>query len=339
VTRRPKRVTIREVAEATGLSQAAVSYAMRGLQVSAQTQARVRAAAAELGYEANPVARALASGRTRMVGVLWASLEDLWQQEAAVAIGGALLARDQYALILDSAGDPAREERHARRLVDQQVDGVVLSPVDPAAGFWLELAERVPLVAVGDALPGVPAAGEVVFDNRAGVTLALAHLRDLGHRHIGVLTPTRPSTPDRPGDVHVRAEAERLGVAVTLATARHALPAATDAAHALLSTPDRPTALFCFSDSIAYGAYAAAAALGLAVPGDVSLMGYDARPVSRLLSPGLTTVDWDTEAIVAAATRLMLAAIDGTPRRRRVVAHPRLVAGASTAAPPTVLAG
>jgi LacI family transcriptional regulator len=333
VARRGKRVTIRDVAEATGLSQAAVSYAMRGLQVSEQTQQRVRRTAAELGYEANPMARALASGRSGMIGVLWASLEDLWQQETAIAVGGALLARDQYALVVDSGGDPAREERLARRLVDQQVDGIVLAPVDPAAGFWRELAEQVPLVAVGDALAGVPTAGEVVFDNRAGVTLALAHLRDLGHAHIGVLTPTRPSTPDRPGDVHVRAEAGRLGVRVTFGTARHALPAATDAAQALLTAADRPTALFCFSDSIAYGAYAAAGALGLAVPGDVSVMGYDARPVSRLLTPSLTTVDWDTEAIVAAATRLVLAATEGGARRRRIVRRPQLLEGGSTTGP------
>ena len=247
MARRPKRVTIRDVAEATGLSQAAVSYAMRGLQVSEETQERVRAAAAELGYEANPMARALASGRTGMVGVLWASLEDLWQQETAIAVGGALLAQEQYALVLDSGGDPAREERLARRLDDQRVDAVVLAPVDPSAGFWGEIADRVPLVTVGDALPGVRTAGEVVFDNRTGVTLALTHLRDLGHNRVGVLTPTGASTPDRPGDVHVRAEALRLGVDVTIVPARHALAAAADAAREALAHRPRPTALFCFS--------------------------------------------------------------------------------------------
>src|SRR5438132_7782165 len=88
-----KRATLREVAEATGLSQAAVSYALRGMQVSEGTRERVRRAAAELGYEAHPIARALASGRTGMVGVLCGSLEDLWQQQLAAAIGGAVLAR------------------------------------------------------------------------------------------------------------------------------------------------------------------------------------------------------------------------------------------------------
>jgi LacI family transcriptional regulator len=327
-------VTIRDVAEATGLSQAAVSYAMRGVQVSPETRDRVRAAAAELGYEAHPSARALATGRTGIVGVLWAALDDGWQREVAVRVGGALQSDDRFAIVLDAGADPAHEERLARRLADQGVDALVVCPVDPAAAFWAEVADRVPLVAVGDALPGAATAGEVVFDNRAGVTLALEHLRSLGHRRVGVLTPTAASTPDRPGDVHVRAEAERLGLTVTITPAQHALPAAEDAARGLLSAPDRPTAVFCFSDAIAHGTYAAARDLGLDVPGDVSVMGYDDRPVSRLLSPALTTVDWDTASIVAAAVRLVSAAVEGAARRRRVVQRPVLREGRSTARPP-----
>lgn len=334
VARRPRRVTIRDVAEATGLSQAAVSYAMRGLHVSVETRDRVRAAAAELGYAANPTARALASGRTGIVGVLWASLDDGWQQHTAVALAGALLTEDRYATVLDSGGDPVHEERLARRLADQQVDALVVSPVDPAAPYWAEVAERVPVVAVGDALPGVRTAGELVFDNRAGVTLALEHLRGLGHRRVGVLTPTAASTPDRPADTHVHDEAARLGLDVRVVPARHALRDAEGAARALLAADRRPTAVFCFSDALAHGTYAAARDLGLDVPGDVSVMGYDDRPVSRLLSPALTTVDWDTAAIVAAAARLVAAALEGAPRRRRVVQRPALRPGGSTARPP-----
>jgi len=333
VARASKRVTIREVAEATGLSQAAVSYALRGIQVSEETVERVRRAAAELGYEAHPMARALASGRTSMVGVLCGSLEDLWQQQLAVAIGRALLDRDQYALILDAGGDADRELRLARQLHDQRVDGLIVSPLDPSAGLWGELAEKMPIVTIGDSLRDAPTAGEVLFDNRAGVTLALEHLRDLGHRRVAVLTPTQPSTPDRPADVHVSAEAERLGLRVQIVASQHALPVATETARGILSEADRPTALFCFSDSIAYGAYAAAGRLGLRIPADLSVMGYDSHPVSGLLSPALTTVDWNTQAIVRAAARLVMAAIEGESHRRRIVQKPVLSAGASTGPP------
>jgi LacI family transcriptional regulator len=318
-----KRATIREVAQATGLSPAAVSYALRGMQVSEETIERVRQAAAELGYEADPIARALASGRTGMIGLLCGSLEDLWQQSLAVGIGRALREKDRYALILDAAGDPARERTLAHQLRDQRVDGMIVQPVDPAAAMWADLAETLPVVAIGDALTGARTAGEVVFDNRRGVTMALEYLKENGHRHIAVLTPTRPSTPDRPADVHVTAEAERLGLRIDVVTAPQG-PAATQAACAMLSSTVRPTAAFCFSDSIAYGVYAAAAELGLSVPGDISVMGYDDHPMSGLLTPGLTTVDWDIDGIVRAAVRLVVAAADGRTRRRRVIQAPAL---------------
>ncbi|WP_231509333.1 LacI family DNA-binding transcriptional regulator [Streptosporangium roseum] len=310
------------MAKATGLSPASVSYALRGMQVSEETIERVRRVAAELGYEADPIARALASGRTGMIGLLCGSLEDLWQQALAVGIGRALKDNDRYALILDATGDPSRERTLARQLRDQRVDALIVQPVDPAAPLWAELCESLPVVSIGDSLAGARTAGEVVFDNRAGVTLALEHMRDRGHRRIAVLTPTRASTPDRPADVHVLAETERLGLDIEVVTAPQALAAATDVARRMLAGGHR--AFFCFADSIAYGVYAASAEQGLRIPADVSVMGYDDHPMSGLLSPGLTTVDWDIDGIVRAAVRLVVAAADGNTRRRRIVQAPEL---------------
>src|SRR2546429_21350 len=137
-----KRATIREGAQATGLSPAAVSYAPRGMQGSEGTQGPGRKGPARRRCEADPIARPPARGKT---------------------------------------------------------------------------------------------AGEVVSDNRRGVTMALEHLHGLGHRHIAVLTPTRESTPDRPAEVHVSAEAERLGLDVDIVTAPHALDPATAVALDVLS--------------------------------------------------------------------------------------------------------
>lgn len=328
-----KRATIRDVAEATGLSPAAVSYALRGVQTSEETQERVRRAADELGYNVDRIARALASGRTGTVGLLFGSLEDLWQQLLGVGMSGALLARDHYALLVDAAGDPERQLLLADQLRDQRVDGLIVHPLDPSDERWSELAASLPIVSIGDALPAGQAAGEVVFDNRAGVTLALEHLRRLGHRRIGVLTPTQPSTPDRPADIHVTAEAERLGLDVSIVHSPLALTAATEVAHGVLAEAGRPTALFCFADSIAYGAYAAAHELRLRIPADVSVSGYDGHPMSALLTPALTTIDWNIEGIVRAAVRLILAAIDRKSFRRRTVQPPHLRARGSTGSP------
>src|SRR6185503_5156574 len=166
---RPKRrATIRELAEYTGLSQAAVSYALRGMQVSAETEERVRAAAEELGYEADPIARALRGGASGVVGLLVGSLADFWNQELMHAVQRELRQADRGTLVADADGEPERELELARRLVDHRVDGLT--------------------VTIGDALPGVTALGEVVFANDEGLEATLRHLGALGHRRVAVLS-------------------------------------------------------------------------------------------------------------------------------------------------------
>jgi DNA-binding LacI/PurR family transcriptional regulator len=327
-----KRVTIREVADAAGVSPAAVSYALRGIQVSEETQERVRKVAEELQYEAHPIARALASGRTGMVGMLGPSLEDLWQQRLVAEAGRALLAHDYYALIVDAAGDPRRQRTLAVQLRDQQVDGLILSPVDPSDPFWTELAQSVAVVSIGDALAGADVAGEVLFDNRTGVRYALEQLHVLGHRHIALLRPPGSPTNDRPAEVFVGAEAERLGLDVVVVSAPYELHAATGVAREVLSAPERPTAAFCLGDSIAYGVYAAARELGLEIPTDLSVIGYDNHPISALLSPALTSFDWDPNRLVKTAVDMVRAAIEGDDRRRRrVTIEPTICIRESTA--------
>ncbi|MBV9425061.1 MAG: LacI family DNA-binding transcriptional regulator [Solirubrobacterales bacterium] len=333
----PKRVTIREVADAAGVSAAAVSYALRGIQVSEETQERVRKVASELGYEANPIARALASGRTGMVGILGPSLEDLWQQRFVAEAGRALLDRDHYALIVDAAGDPDRQRMLAAQLRDQQVDGLIVSPVDPADAFWNELAESLAVVSIGDALADANVAGEVLFDNRTGVRDALEQLHALGHRRLAVLRPPGAPTSDRPAEVFVGAEADRLGLDVTVISAPYELEEATEVAHEVLGVAERPTAAFCFCDSIAYGVYAAARQLELAIPTDLSVIGYDNHPISALLAPPLTSFDWDQDKLVEAAVGMVLAAIDGRRiRRSRIVIEPAVRLRDSTARRPGV---
>ena len=324
-------MTIKDVAAATGLSPAAVSYAMRGVQTSAETQARVRRAAEELGYTGNAVARALARGRTGLVGVLSSSLEDLGEQRFVETLGRELGRRDLHMLVADARGEPEREQMLARQLADQLVDGLVVSPLDPSDSAWDEIGAMLPIVTVGDALAG-PTVGEVLFDNRAGVGLVLEHLHDLGHRHVAVLTPSRPSTPDRPAERVVAELCDSLGMEPTVVNSRHSIEAAEAEASTLLGIEPRPTAVFCLSDSIACGVYAAAARHHLAVPGDLSVAGYDGHPIAGVVTPPLTTVEWDMPDVATAAAGLLAAAVAGRPKSRaRVRVGPRLVTRESTA--------
>jgi LacI family transcriptional regulator len=330
-----RRATIKDIAAATGLSPAAVSYALRGVQTSPETQERVRLAADELGYTGNAVARALARGRTGLVGVLSGSLEDLGEQRFVEGLGHRLGDHDLHMVVVDAGGEPERERTLARQLADQLVDGLVVSPLDPSDATWAEIGEMLPVVTVGDALAG-PTVGEVLFDNRAGVGIVLEHLYGLGHRRVAVLTPSRPSTPDRPAERVVTEVCAALGIEATVVNTRHSVEDATEAGAALLARDPRPTAVFCLSDSIACGVYAAARACGLSIPGDLSVAGYDDHPIAQVVTPLLTSVNWNLPDVASAAAGLLAAAVEGRPRSRsraRVRVSPELVERASTAAP------
>jgi LacI family transcriptional regulator len=335
-----RRVTIKDVAAATGLSPAAVSYALRGVQTSPETQERVRLAAGELGYTGNAVARALARGRTGLVGVLSGSLQDLGEQRFIESLGRQLGRHDLHMVVVDARGEPERERMLARQLADQLVDGLVISPLDPSDASWADIGEMLPVVTVGDALAG-PTVGEVLFDNRAGVSLVLEHLHALGHRRVAVVTPSRPSTPDRPAERIVSEVCAQLGMEATVVNAHHSVEEATETGIALLDRDPLPTAVFCLSDSIACGMYAAARDKGLSIPDDISIAGYDDHPIARVVSPALTSVDWGVPDVATAAAGLLAAAVDGHPRSRsraRVRVAPSLVERASTAAPARVAA-
>jgi LacI family transcriptional regulator len=331
---RKKRATIRELAEHTGLSPAAVSYALRGMQTSVETQARVQEAAAELGYAADPIARALRGGVTGIVGVLVGSLADFWHQGLVHALQGELRGRDRHALLADADGSAERELDLARRLVDQRVDGLLVAPVGPTSDGWAEIAREVPLVAIGDALPAAATVGEVVFDNHRGVGAVLRHLHALGHRRIAVLTPSIEATDHRPTEAAVTYWAETLDLECTLISVPASLQGARGPVLRLLGRNVRPTALFCQADSIAYAVYHACAELGLEIPTDVSVCGFDDHPMSRVVSPPLTSVDWGVDVLARVATGFLLDALEGRPQHRLATMPPALRARSSTAPPP-----
>lgn len=333
-----KRVTLRDVARETGLSTATVSYALRGIRVPQATRDRVRAVADQLGYEADPIGRALASGRTGLVGVLCRSLDDMWQQDLAAALGAAFLHAEHPALIVDAGNDIEHEARLLNRLREQRVDALVVLPVDPAAPIWREVAAGTVLVSIGDALPGSGCTAEVLFDNAGAARTALRTLADAGHQRLAVLTTPETSTPDRPIDRIVREVSDEWGVSVALRSTSYGITAAAETVTALLADPDAPTGFVAISDTMAYGVYAAARRLGLAIPADLSVIGLDGNEVSQVLTPPLTGVSWPLDDVVATVVSHTLSGIDDTDGREapfRAVFTPALVAGESVAGPPS----
>ena len=321
----PKRPTIKQIAEETGLSVTAISYALRGERVSPATIERVQAVADRLGYTADPVARALRGGRTGTIGLLVGSLADFWQQTLAHAVQRELRGHGLHTIVADADGDPAEELELAARLAAQRVDGLLVAPIGPAGGDWTKLTARTPTVTISGRLPGAELAGEVAFDQTAGVGEVLRHLSALGHRRIAVLSWAVTTSPDRPTERAVREQSAALGLDCELVPCAYSLDGSRPLALEVLERPDRPTALFCLSDSIAYGALHGCRELGLSVPGDISLVGFDDHPLSRLIAPPLTSVNWSIDRTARAAVGFLVDHLAGEPGERRTVIAPSLV--------------
>jgi DNA-binding LacI/PurR family transcriptional regulator len=332
----PKRPTLQDVADAAGVSSATVSYALRGERGADETVRRIQAAAAELGYQVDPIARALASGRTGTIAILCGSTRDLWQQRLGADLARALMGRDRHAIVADADGDRDREEALLQKLLNQRPDGLLVAPLEPFAAEWETVARQLPVVSVGDRLSQAPSSGAVVFDNAEGMAQVFNHLATLGHRRIAVVLPRRPSTSDRPAERLAEEQATLHDIAVELvrtppATARP--EEMTNHLASALSGPDRPTAAFCLTDSFAFGVLRAAARLGLDVPRDLSVVGFENVEFADLAGPGLTTVDWGQTAVVDAAVGQLLAAVDDDKELSVTTIPPRLVTRRSTAPP------
>jgi DNA-binding LacI/PurR family transcriptional regulator len=348
------RVTLQTIADRVGVSRMTVSNAFsRPDQLSADLRGRILAAADELGYAGpDPSARALARGTTGAVGVLLTdSLQHAFTDEVATTFLGAIadeLAPTGLALTLLSASGQA-DMIPAR---DVPMDGALVYSCNTqsTAVDWL-IRRKLPLVFVDQA--AVPGIVSINIDDRSGARAAAQHLIDLGHRRIDIVTQNGTGTPAiiadpaTPGGGHVVQQRmlgwldalEAAGIRPTVVQEPHLeVGLGDEAARLLLDRGDRPTAVLCFSDVIAYGVVQAANARGLRVPEDLSVVGFDDNPLARRMRPALTTVRQDVAAKGRAAAAALTAAIKRSQtgadsRVLRVLLPTELIVRDSTAKP------
>ncbi|MDX8035719.1 LacI family DNA-binding transcriptional regulator [Lentzea sp. BCCO 10_0856] len=286
------RITIRDVAAHANVSVATVSKVLnQRYGVSAETFARVTAVIKELGYEASLVAQSLRNHRTNVIGILVADIEPFSTEllkGAADAIRGT-----GFELVVYSAGgrvgDPQGwEQRYLTRLSGTLVDGAVL--VTPAVD--LEGLPGTPVVAV-DPHTGRSPLPTVDSDNLRGGQLATEHLLELGHRRIALLTGREDLKSAQQRETGYRRALVAAGVPVDGSLIRRGdydYDVAARSTRDLLSGPNRPTAMFAANDISAIAAIETAAELGLRVPEDLSVVGFDNIPESVMCTPALTTV-------------------------------------------------
>jgi DNA-binding LacI/PurR family transcriptional regulator len=349
--KRPKRAGLVAVARAVGVSPSTVSNAYnRPDQLSPALRERVLRTAADLGYAGpDPVARSLRRGRAGAVGVVFHDrLAYAFDDPAAVLfLQGLTEATDETGLAVVLVPGPATKGAAVRNAA---VDGLILHGLlddDPVLTATVE--RRLPTVVV-DA-PMIAGLDFVGIDDTAAAATAAGHLLDLGHRRIGLLSflhgSMRPETIGPPdlatgGDTVARRRLEGClraladrGLGWDDAPVAHCLHSNAEtgraAAHALLAHDPSITAVFAFSDPLALGAKAAATERGLAVPGDLSIVGFDDTAPPREL---LTTVHQpQRDKGRLAAERLVRALGADAPAPRRELLPTRLVPRGSTSAP------
>lgn len=326
-----------DVAAAAGVSLATASRSLRGLEgVSPEVAARVVATAETLGFVANAHARTLAGGTTSTVGLVIHQIDDPYFTEIAAGVIGAAEEHDLIVQVSQSGRDPGRELKHIRTLSAHRSRAIIIAGsgyVDPQA----EATARAVLAAfagrvavIGRHHLGVDA---LLPDNVAAGGLLAAHLLELGHRHVIVLSgpDTLTTVVDRTaGAVQVLAGAHAdVRVVPTDFTGPDA---GRQVLAALRAHPDC-TAVLALNDAMAIGVLQALRSAGVAVPGDVSVVGVDDVAVAGLVDPGLTTAQFPLARLGREALELILRPAAARPRRRPVPAT--LVVRASSAGPRT----
>jgi DNA-binding LacI/PurR family transcriptional regulator len=321
-----------DVAREAGVSRALVSLVMRGRpNVSSARRAAVLDAAGRLGYRPNAMARSLASRRTRTVGVI---LDDLRNPFFAEIAGGVeeLASELGYQLLLGSGGRLAGRERAAlSTLLEYRVDGVILVSPRMASAEIRAAADEVPVVLVGRQARDLNA-DVVLIDERHGVELVLDHLLALGHERITHIDGGRGAGGPQRRTAYERGMRERrLGRSAAVIPGDFTEEAGVQAATRLLAAPELPTAVFAANDLVAVGLLSGLHQAGVAVPGDVSIVGYDNISIAHLVHISLSTVDQPRGSMGRMALELLLDRID---RRRDPVLRliePTLVPRATTA--------
>ncbi len=331
----PQRVKMSDVARTAGVSVATVSKVVNGRWgVAQRTVDHVQQVIEQLGYEASLGAQSLRSHRTNVLGILVAEFEP-FSTELLKGASTEVKSTD-YELLAYTAGARGAmvgwERRSLARLSGTLIDGAIL--VTPTV---VETKEGFHVVAI-DPHTGPTGMPTVDSDNFAGAVLATNYLLSLGHRRIGFIGGRPDLESARLREAGFRSAMAEAGVTVDETLVRiggYRTETAEGPARELLSRAERPTALFAANDLSAIATMTAARGLGLTVPDDLSVIGFDNVPESAMASPPLTTIRQPLQQMGAEALRLLVDLLAGVERDTHVRLHTDLVARASCSPPRT----
>lgn len=315
-------VTSHDVARLAGVSQPTVSRALRDSEkVSRATRARVREAAATLGYSPSAAGRALSTGRSTRVGLVVTDLVNEFYPHVIAPLHSELERRGYELALLPESSDAGPVVEH---VIGHGLAGVVLATATIDSVLPARLRERgVPFTYFGRTTTGVEA-DAVVADPEDGVRQLVDAVAAGPPRRIGAIFGPRDTSTGREREAAVRAHLARAGLGLEQRDVRHGpfdVATGHDGATALLGREDPPGLLLCGNDVVAVGALNAAVELGASVPGDVGVVGFDDLPTARWPLVRLSTVAYDLDAMSRAAAHLLVDRVEGgsgAPARRMV---------------------
>lgn len=304
------------MARGAGVSEATVSRALRNLpHVRPEVRQRVRDAAALFNYVADPNASRLASGRTKTIGLIAPQLTTWYVNQVSAGLEDVLQPADHDLLISAlSTPDRRRDLIGGNTNLNQRVDGVVI--VDAFLGMsWQRSKSERPIVVVGERVDGEHTLG---IDDAFGSTLAAQHLIELGHRQIAIIGSSSPRARFSPVTnlrlAGFRAAVHDAGLSAAREfTGEYTVESGLVAAHLLfdLAPDERPTAVFCLSDEMAFGVLQAARERNVDVPGELAVVGFDDHSISEAF--GLTTVHQPVRELGRRAAQRMLDLVERGP--------------------------
>lgn len=323
MTGQPAKVTATDVARLAGVSQSAVSRVFTpGASASPKTAAKVRAAAEQLGYRPDPLARAMITGRTRIVGLVVAYLENQFYPMALERLSRALQARGYHILVFMAGNDTDKIAEVVQELIDYRVDGIITASVSMSNDLTARLlALGIPVVNFNRGQDD-PRLTDVTSDNVAGARKATSFLIAGGHRRIAHVMGWQGASTGRDRAEGFRQAMAEAGLApVAMIDGMYSRETAAEVTRRLFRGDDRPDAIFVGNDHMAFAVLDELRfALGLRVPEDVSVVGYDDVPIAAWPAYALTTIRQPVNRMVAATVEAILGLIDGTatPQKARI---------------------
>lgn len=338
-----KRVTLKDVANAAGVHVSTVSRALDPNSKTSLTEDvtdRIKRAARDLGYRPNRMAAGLRTNRSMSIGIMIPDITNTIFPPIVRGIESVLEPLGYASILANTDNVPEREFRLLEVLRERGVDGIITGAAhleDP--GIAEAVLSELPIVTLNRRLQHSPVA-YVIHDDDFGIRSLVTHLHELGHRHIAhIAGPEHLST----GQMRLQsysASCRALGMndsesVFTIATGYDQLEGERCTIDLLQNHPET-TALVCGNDRLAIGAYRALSRLGLSVPNDISVTGFNDSPMLAYVNPGLTTVRVQLFEAGQASARLLLSAIEGDPGRPIGTVLPvKMIERESTAPPRT----